>query len=464
VKIFLSFWLAMTLIGTAFTVIHVSSDRSWIHERKVTFISQALHAQGVRSVERIRQDGPRGADALHLELKRRLDVRVFLFRRGDAKAGPWTPSAAVKRLARRATHDGKMIRKPVSGMDLYAVPLEGGNLRGWVIVGEVPHSKSLRRYLDPETLPLRILVVFLISGLICYVLARYISSPIRVLQSAAQKLAEGDLEARVGPTVSGRRDETGELGHDFDRMADRIQTLLDTQRRLLRDISHELRSPLARLNVSLGLARKQAGAEAIGSLDRIEREAERLNELIGELTTLARLEAGSQRIVPEPIDLRVLVEQVVQDANFEGQPRGRRVELGQTQSVVLQGSPELIRRAVENVVRNGVYYTAKDTAVRVDLMRAEGTDGSRARIRVRDHGPGVPEADLDAILRPFFRVADARDRERGGSGIGLAISHRAVSLHHGTLRATNASGGGLVVEIDLPIAPDADDAAKRRRR
>ncbi|MBE0618263.1 MAG: two-component sensor histidine kinase, partial [Proteobacteria bacterium] len=253
--------------------------------------------------------------------------------------------------------------------------------------------------------------------------------------------------ARVGPSLGGRRDEVAVLGHEFDRMAERIETLVEAQKRLLRDISHELRSPLARLNVALGLARQKAAAAAESSLDRIEREAERLNELIGQLLTLTSLEGGAEGIARETLDLTGLVCTVTADADFEARGRGRSVQMGACAAVAIQAAPELIRRALENVIRNAVSFTAAGTPVEVSLEQ----EGAVARVTVRDHGPGVPETALEAIFRPFYRVADARDRQSGGTGIGLAITDRAVRLHGGSVRAENAPGGGLAVILTLPV-------------
>ncbi|MFH2007846.1 MAG: ATP-binding protein [bacterium] len=452
VRIFLFFWLAMTLIGAAFAVIHLSSRPAWVHKRKLEFITVALRTHGVEAVSRLRQQGPGAAHDWNRALEKRLDVRVHLLHRGASRAGPRRPNQSVVALAAQALREGKTVLRVFSTHECYAVPLSGQGLDGWVVVGELPHRPRLMRYLQPETLPLRMLVVFLVSGLICYLLARYISKPIRRLQLATRKLAQGNLDARVGGAILRRRDETGELGREFDQMADRIQALLDAQGRLLRDISHELRSPLARLSVALGLARQKAGAEAGASLDRIEKEAERLNELIGHLTTLTRLESGADVVEREPIDLKALVEEVGQDTSFEGIPRDRGVEVDVSTPLTVHGNQELLRRALENIVRNGLHYTAASTQVEVRLEGIE-SDGRRwARITVRDHGPGVPEAVLGDIFRPFFRVADDRGRRSGGSGIGLAISHRAVLLHGGSLSAENAEGGGLRVVVELPLA------------
>jgi len=231
---------------------------------------------------------------------------------------------------------------------------------------------------------------------------------------------------------------------------------MTAQRHLLRDISHELRSPLARLIVALELARQRSGKEAKGALERIEEEAERLNDLIGQLLTLTQLESGGERIERGPVPLKELIESIAADADFEAQTRGRNVRALVEDDFAVQGSEELLRRGIENVVRNAVRYTAEGTQVEIAVSRRRGDSGDSVVIRVRDHGPGVPEEVLARIFLPFYRVADARDRQSGGTGIGLAITERAVRLHNGTVAAANAPDGGLIVEITLPLSSPSD--------
>jgi len=238
-------------------------------------------------------------------------------------------------------------------------------------------------------------------------------------------------------------------------MAARLEDLLARQRQLLRDISHELRSPLARLSVALGLARRGVTPEADLALDRIEREAGRLNELIGQLLELTRLESepGPHNAVPVP--LAPLLREIAVDAGFEFADRDRRVEVVVADDACVLGSPELLHRALENVVRNAVRYTRDGSQVEVTVARVPGAPPS-VRIEVRDHGPGVPAAALQDIFRPFYRVGDARERATGGAGLGLAIAERAIRLHGGHISAANAADGGLCVTINLPAADNPD--------
>jgi two-component system sensor histidine kinase CpxA len=303
----------------------------------------------------------------------------------------------------------------------------------------------------------------------CYLLAWSMTSPVTRLRKAAQSLAAGDLSARAGAPAGGRRDELTELMRDFDRMAERIEGLVDSQSRLLKDVSHELRSPLARLSVALGLARQRAvselGPEAAPELElalnRIELEADRLNQLIQRLLTISRLESGTDGLHKTTFSLRELVEQVAHDAEYETPGRGCRVTIaGNTPAdaadvFLVEGDPDLLRSAMENVVRNATRYTTEGTTVEVRLERQQATKGEEEEIivRVLDSGPGVPDEALPKIFEPFYRLDHARNQQTGGAGLGLSIADRAIRLHSGQLRASNRKEGGLEVEIRIPAAP-----------
>jgi two-component system sensor histidine kinase CpxA len=235
-------------------------------------------------------------------------------------------------------------------------------------------------------------------------------------------------------------------------MAERIETLLKAQSRLLNDISHELRSPLARLNVALGLARQRANVESGDMLDRIELEASRLNELIGRILTLARLEDGEQRVPQTPVPLNEIVVSVTEDAEFEAQARRCHVRTTIPEGDWdVRGNASLLHSAVENVVRNAIRYTQEGSSVDIELARSATGGTHEAVLRVSDSGPGVPEEVLAKLFEPFYRLDDARGRQTGGVGLGLAITERAVRFHGGKVAAFNRQGGGLVVEIRLPL-------------
>ncbi len=246
-----------------------------------------------------------------------------------------------------------------------------------------------------------------------------------------------------------RRDEIGGLVKDFNRMADRTEELINSQRQLITDVSHELRSPLARLSVALDLARERKGDDP--AFARMEQDVERLGEMVGRILTVARLDSTS--VLPEraPLNLVRLLSEVVADADFEAQRRGCTVQLSRECDCEASANSGLLRSAFDNVIRNAVRYTVAGTAVEVRLSCAE-TEGVRsALVSVRDYGPGVPEQELSQIFHPFYRLAGARDRQSGGAGLGLAIASRVVELHGGKIHAFNAPGGGLRVDISIPL-------------
>ena len=265
-----------------------------------------------------------------------------------------------------------------------------------------------------------------------------------------ERFGQGDLSARTG---SKRGDELGKLARSFDRMAERTQVLLTAERRLLQDVSHELRSPLARLNVAAALTESDADRPA--ALEQIRKECERLNALIGELLQLTRAEGEAGNLQKVSVDLYSLLAEVADDCAIEAQARDCKVDLRAPSGIAVLGDPELLRRAVENLVRNAIRYAAEGTSVEVVLDRRDET----AVVSVRDHGPGVPAEDLDRIFDPFYRVNGDRDRSSGGVGLGLSIARRAVELHQGDLRARNSSPG-LTVEMQLPgLLPDSGTAS-----
>jgi len=289
----------------------------------------------------------------------------------------------------------------------------------------------------------------LASLLFAALLAWYFSRPIRALRSAFEAAAAGDLAPRFGPGAASG-DELVDLGRDFDRMSARLRALMDGQRRLLHDVSHELRSPLARMQAALGLAHQQPDKIGI-TLERIERESNRMDQLIGELLTLSRLEASPDVLRRELVDLVELVDGLVADARFEADQAvggaALRVEFEADERVGLEGDPDLLWSALENVVRNAAKHGAPGGIVTVSVRAVDGV----ARVDVCDRGPGIAPADLPAIFQPFFRAGALRTGI-DGHGLGLAIAQRVVQAHGGEIVAANRDGGGLQVTITLPSA------------
>jgi signal transduction histidine kinase len=290
-------------------------------------------------------------------------------------------------------------------------------------------------------------VALAVSGLVSYLLARSISTPVRRLQAAAHTLSAGDLDARAGAQVTTRKDELGALGREFDSMADRLSSLIDARQRLLRDISHELRSPLARMEMAIGLARQDPRSTP-EQLDRVERESDRLDQLIGHILEYARLERDPSTFAFEELDVAELVRQIVHDAEFESQSPPDRLRVTSDDTVKMRGDPGVLHSAIDNVVRNALLHGDRQQPIEVALSN----DADAVRIAVRDHGPGVREEDLPHIFEPFYRAGakDSNHVSTEGTGIGLAITQRAAALHGGEVSAQNAVGGGLVVTITLP--------------
>ncbi len=320
----------------------------------------------------------------------------------------------------------------------------------YVLVADLPLPESGRPAANARAQLIGGAVALVLSGLVCWGLVRYLTAPLILLRNATQKLAAGDLAARTGANRNGRRDEVGDLGRDFDIMAGRIESLVEGQRQLLGDISHELRSPLARLRMAGALGRRQiesgaAGVEFTPAFERITRETGRLDALIGQLLDLTRLENGGHGEF-ESVNVTELVKEIADDARFEARTCNKRVELGRADDFSMQGERALLSSAIENVVRNALRHTPENTAVEIALE----TSASGAQIRVRDHGAGVPDETLERIFEPFFRVEEARDRQSGGAGLGLAIVQRAINAHGGKVCAHNAANGGLEVELELP--------------
>jgi signal transduction histidine kinase len=278
-----------------------------------------------------------------------------------------------------------------------------------------------------------------IFALLCYLLARHLTAPLRRMQKTIERFGKGDFSARVN---SRRSDEFGQLARAVDQMAERIDLLLKSQKRLLQDISHELRSPLARLGVAVELAR--GGGDATTALNRVEREADRLNTLVGELIQVTRAEGDPDGLATEPVQLDDLVRTILDDVHIEAD-RKRIVLRPSIAAAELQGNPELLRRAIENIIRNAIRYSPEESQVDVRLER----NSENLKVIVRDYGSGVPPEALTNIFDPFYRVEKDRGRMSGGVGLGLAIAKRAVELHRGRMTASNVNPG-LQVEIELP--------------
>jgi signal transduction histidine kinase len=315
-----------------------------------------------------------------------------------------------------------------------------GTIYRWTATSGPPRGRN-QHFQD---LILHAVIGFLAIAAVALIAARRITRPIDGLRSATNELAEGRLETRVPADIAARRDELGQLGRSFNEMAVRLQRILESQQQLLRDVSHELRSPLARLRIASELARDEPAAT---HFERIELEADRLEELIAQVLLVARLDSPMNPSAREPVEISAVAQQVCEDAQLEANARNVKVVPRITDGCTVSGQPDLLQSAIENVVRNAVRYTATGTTVDVEAQ----CGATHWRVVVSDHGPGVPEDQLVTIFKPFHRVSSARERDTGGYGLGLAIAERAVAVHGGTITAQNVAGGGLRVEITLPV-------------
>jgi two-component system sensor histidine kinase CpxA len=447
-KIFLSFWVAQAL----FVVLAILVTLAF---RPRTSSWEALLATATNdSVNAYEQGGNRGLREYLQNLESTQHVRAFLFNENmEELSHRGAPDWAVRVAGGgpRTPHEGFIFPAPPPVLRDSRASSDG--LHRYTLILSPPPGPRL--FLGPRGLPVPGLFIAVISsGLVCYLLAWFLTMPVVRLRAATRQLAAGDLTARAGAPNVHRRDEVAGLMRDFDAMAERLENLVNAQSRLLNDISHELRSPLARLNVALGLARQRSNTESTTMLDRIELEAGRLNELIARLLTLARMEDGEQRVPSRPVLLDEIVLCVAEDAEFEAQARRCHVRSEiPAGSWRVRGDASLLHSAIENVVRNAIRYTREDSTVEIHLEKTESAAGNEAVVRITDCGDGVPPDALEKLFQPFYRLDDARGRQTGGVGLGLAITERAVRFHGGRVAATNRAEGGLMVEIHLPLMP-----------
>lgn len=324
------------------------------------------------------------------------------------------------------------------------------------------HAPPKIRHLFPL---MPILAGVLASFIFAALLARYFSKPIKQLRQAFDSAAKGNLEIRVGDDMGKRHDELADLGKAFDVMAVRLGVLMKSQTRLLHQVSHEMRSPLARLQLAVGLAKQSREMHALEdnslekldvSLERIERESMRMDGLVGELLELSRLESGAVDIQKESVDIGELLTSVVEDAQYEADAKHIEVAFNAQTGFLVQGQPELLHRALENIIRNAIKYSADNSAVviKLQLLKNKGNislanDSRLVQITVADEGLGVPEVELIEIFQPFVRGSNAANRD--GHGVGLAIAKQLLEAHGGNVSARNQASGGLLVEIILPI-------------
>jgi len=449
-RVFLWFWLGSTslLLVLAASLIVSQPDvlTTW------RFIGRtAMQFAGSHVADTYEREGAAAAAAVIDTIGREGRFRVWLYSAdGRFVAGPGPLADAADAIGRVLASDDDTERMVSRNSSILARKLRSASGGEYVVMWEAPRVLRGAAQLSPLRLASRVAALVLTSGLVCWLLTWQITRPIAALRTAARQFAGGDLSVRVGSKPELRRgDELSDLAADFDGMASRIEALIASRQQLLADISHELRSPLARLSLALDLARRRAG-ENVAEYERMDREIQRLDALIGQLLMLARLQAPGHPIEAafERIDLRELVREVAQDAGFEAQGAGRTVTVEREVDVHVRGNRGLLRSALENVVRNAVRYTPAGTAVSIAMEPVDAA--GRAAIVVRDRGPGVPAEALARLFDPFFRVDEARHRASGGIGLGLTITRQAMQAHGGSATAQNHPDGGLAVRLELP--------------
>jgi len=445
-RIFFSFWLVIIMTIAVVILINNHLDRA---QRDATELgeralrtAEGMSARAQRALDRGgRSELARWAEAGPQRGRRLI---VFVFDQSGQDLLERRPPRDVRALAASWLGDG-MIPDP-QRRGQFATTLSHPRHGDFLVVLSPPPRPTVLRIFGPLGLWGLAAMAILVSGLVCLWLARHITRPIQQLRLAGQALGRGDLSSRAASSASQRGDELGDLARDFNRMAERLQKLINAQRQLLRDVSHELRSPLARLQVSLTLAADSQGERQTAYLGRIEAEIERLDHLIGQILSYARL---SEDTTPafEPVDLMDLIEDIAESARLEGAPKQVAVTVDGPDHWTVPANAELLHRAIENVVRNALRHTAPGSTIALEVI----PESERVTIAIHDQGPGIPEDRLQDVFEPFVRLSPERGESGAGGGVGLAIARAAVKHHQGDIKAANRRDGGLVVTITLPV-------------
>ena len=439
-KIFLWFWFAMAVLSVAMAAFAAFTGFQPIGRR---WMSHTLDLYAHSAVDFYTHGGKPLLNQYLDDIEDSSGITATLLDpQGHDVTGRGFPPRTLELAEKAAATGQSQFRAYLRWNGALVVPSAQGN---YIFVAQVRTLRGLLLQPDIGMALLRLAVALLAAALLCFLLARHIARPIRQLQSAASRIAEGDFSVRASPALAPRNDEIADLARDFDAMADRIQSLLEKQQELLGDISHELRSPLTRLTVSLELARRGDAT----AFERIDVDLKRLGELIDQILTLTRLQTQADRHTQIPVSLRAILESIVDDARLEGKNENKSVRLDQAEDCRIKCDPNLLRSCLENVVRNALRYTRPGTSVAVRVL-VNGATPPLTEIRIADEGPGVPAEALPRLFEPFFRVSGARDRSTGGTGLGLAISQKVAKLYGGGIEARNRESGGLEVKITLP--------------
>jgi two-component system sensor histidine kinase CpxA len=448
-KMFLSFWIVQTFFFAMAALLYGTFGPPLPGISAVQGFLSLCERNAVRIYE---QSGSAALDAYLREIHSSFGAQLFIVdSRGTTISSDPIPDEELLSL-QRTLRSGKPEYRARDGILVLAHPIAKSGKTEYATVVMMPINGADSE--SPNTNPIRDLAFgILISGVVCFLLSRYLTAPIARLRVAAQQISSGNLAARAGKPKDKRGDEIGQLVGDFDRMADQMEGLVRVQKRLISDVSHELRSPLTRINLALELIRKVDHPGVATAIQRLERETGRLNEMIGKLLAISQVDAKGRVIEKVNLQLEDLIREVVADADYEARSEQRRVILREVESCRVFGNAEMLRSALENVIRNAIRYTAPGSDVEVSLKYHPTENESMARIAVRDHGPGVPQSSLEDLFRPFYRLDDSRERTTGGVGLGLAITKQAVVLHGGKVVAHNTPSGGLEIQINLPADP-----------
>ena len=445
-RIFLWFWLATTSLFLVLTLGYLIVQPDIAAQWRIVGRA-ATRSIGSIAANAYEWEGEAGVASTLEAVRRDTNLRVWLYASGGRSLGGLASFDGAQDLVERAFAAEEAESRRSGGLILLARRVQSNSGKDYVVVWEAPvrfNRGNLRGIFS-----LRLMSLILTAGLVCFWLTWQITRPIRALRGAARQVSQGNLAVRIADKREfRRRDELSELGHDFDDMVARIEKLLKSQQQLLADISHELRSPLARVSLALDLVRRRLGDD-VPEHQRIEREVHRLNEMIEQLLTLARLQGQPGNARSEMVNVRDLVHEIAEDARFEAEASGKRVVVGADFDATIRGSRALLRSAIENVVRNAVRHTAANSEVTINMEPLKGIRG--LVITVRDHGAGVSAYVLDRLFDPFFRVDEGRDRLSGGVGLGLAITRQAMLFHGGDARAENHPDGGLLVRLELSV-------------
>ena len=444
-KIFLPFWLAQALLlGLLYMRLHyrLHSENPWWVQPERRLIPNFADL----AVERYEQGGQPALLALldQSSMPHRVNYWLFDGSRRELSGRPLPseiPDFALRALRREGVarpDDSVILVAPVTTQREH-----------YLLVGEfIPPPLSER---VPGDMIWVLKLGTIISALMCLVIAHYLSKPIERLRNATNELARGNLDIRVGATIGKRRDEIADLVRDFDSMAGELRKQIVSERNLLSGVSHELRSPIARIRLALALARSPDSREREEMLDRIEQDTIQLDSMLERILTVARLESGQYKPKFESLSLNEVVDEVLSDARFEAAATNVSINYADDALVNVSGDPGLLRSAIENAVRNAIFYSGQSGTIDVRLRVEEGD----AVLTVRDNGKGVPEEALPLLFKPFYRVDDSRGTTTGGMGLGLAIVRNAVVAHGGTVSARNVSPHGLQVEFRLPVSGSA---------